>query len=187
MSIETALSLVSVVLGPIIIGLFFQAFEARRECSREATELFHRYNSPEILAARDHAWNFLSSSYAARPLSWHLFYSDGMAVPGIDRKPLQAVHADIVMVATTWALLAVMINEKRVDKRLARMLFGIQYSDWGVAFRQVRDVTIEAGRTPPEWTTLLSVLDRHLLPASAHPLSNALPRPVSELPVAAAA
>jgi hypothetical protein len=176
-SIEIAVNLLSVVLGPIIIGLFFQAFETRRERSREATELFHRYNSPEMLGARDRAWDFFSSTYAARPQPWRMFYSDGTLYAGVDRGPLRAMHSDIVMIASTWALLAVLINEHRIDARLARTLFEIQYRAWGVALRQVRDVTIAAGDTPPEWTLLLAVLDRHLLPAGEGPLPNRLPSP----------
>jgi hypothetical protein len=186
-AIETVLNLLSVVVGPIIIGLFFQGFEARRERSREATDLFHRYNSPEMLNARDRAWDFFSSTYAAQPQPWRMFYSDGSLTPGVDRGPLRARHADIVMIASTWALLAVLINERRIDTRLARVLFGIQYRDWGVALRQVRDVTIAAGDSAPEWTMLLPVLDRHLLSTNGDPLPNRLAVPRATAPEAMSA
>lgn len=178
MSTDTTINLIGVVVGPVIIGLFFRAFERKRELSNEATELFHRYNSPDTLKARARAWDFLSSGYAAHPVAWSYFYSDRRQVKGVDRAPLWAVHDDIVMVASTWALLAVLLDERRVDRRLARSLFQVQYRGWAPAFRQIRDVTVAAGEPVPEWAQFLAVLDEALLPADeARPSVLPVPTP----------
>jgi hypothetical protein len=181
LSTDTKIQLVGVLLAPIIIGLFFQAFERQRERSREATELFGRYNSLDMLEARAKAWDFFSGTYARYPRPWSMFYSDRTRYVGVDREPLWAAHDDIVMVASTWALLAVLLDERRIDKRLARRLFTVQYRGWAVAFRQVRDVTAGAGEPPPEWATFLTILDKWLLAADEQPLPNALPLPSSRV------
>ena len=175
---NTWVDLVGALLGPLIIGLFFGAFERRRERSRELSELFRYYNGAEVLGARARAWAYLSTDYAAVPLPWSLFYSDRRTIHGVDRSGPQTAHDDIVMVASAFTLLAVLIQEKRVDPGMAKRLFATQYQGWAIAFRQIRDVTSGSGEKAPEWASFLSLLDSVMLDPVEAPFPNRLPIPI---------
>lgn len=162
MSGELVVELVGVVLAPLIIGLFFLAFDRRRERTRETTEMFVRYNSKLVLESRAKAWAFLTSTYASNPQPWSIFYSD-LRATDVDRGPFWEAHDSLVIVAAEWALLGVLLEEERVSETLARRLFSNQYRAWSVAFRQIRDVTMAAGEVPPSWSDLLPTLDEKLL------------------------
>lgn len=152
--------LTALVVAPVIIGLFFIFIERERERSRELTDLYARYFSPELIAARRQVWDFYTTTWEPSPKPWSVFLVHD---PDEDRTQYRDAREQINLVGSTLALLGVLLDERRVDRALAKRLFGWQWLGWTAMFHEIKQCSIDNDDRYPGWFELLDVLDQHLL------------------------
>ena len=123
-------SLVAVV--GVLVAL---AFSRRSDRLRKALDLYERYNSPEIIGARNKAWRYLNTEYKGEPI-WELYS---------DKEHILADRYDaLVQVSYFWYALFVLGKEGVINKRLAKELFKEQFVAWRRVLRPLYAATVAA-------------------------------------------